>query len=55
MMVVAQLAVSVVLLTNVGLLVRSLQRVLNVDLGFVANGADEGNVHDPARSKTTSG
>jgi predicted permease len=33
-MVVAQLAVSVVLLTNVGLLVRSLQRVLNVDLGF---------------------
>jgi predicted permease len=36
MMVVAQLAVSVVLLTNVGLLVRSLQRVLNVDLGFDA-------------------
>ncbi len=33
-MVVAQLAVSVVLLTNVGLLVRSLQRVLSVDLGF---------------------
>jgi predicted permease len=36
MMVVAQLAVSVVLLTNVGLLVRSLQRVLTVDLGFDA-------------------
>ena len=35
-MVVAQLAVSVVLLTNVGLLVRSLQRVLTVDLGFDA-------------------
>lgn len=33
-MVVAQLACSVVLLTNVGLVVRSLQRVLNVELGF---------------------
>jgi hypothetical protein len=33
-LVVAQLAFSVVLLTNVALLARSLQQVLNVDLGL---------------------
>jgi putative ABC transport system permease protein len=36
-LVAGQLALSVILLTNAGLLVRSLQRVLTVDLGFESN------------------